>query len=209
MILAGLLTGSAQAQMKMGTIDLRKVFDGYWKTKQSDGTLKERAADMEKEHKNMLEDYKKAREDYQALVTSAADQAVSQDERDRRKRSAEEKLRYLKDQEDTITQYERTARQTLDEQRRRMRDTILGEIRTIVNAKSKAGAFSMVVDVAAESFNNTPVVLFTNNENDITDDVLKELNATAPADAGKAEPVKATESKPAEKKAEPAVEKKK
>ncbi len=184
-ILAGLLTGVAEAQVKIGTIDLRRVFDGYWKTKQSDGTLKERAADMEKEHKNMLDDYKKAREEYQQLVTSAADQAVAQEERDRRKRSAEEKLRYLKDQEETIAQYERQARQTLDEHRRRMRDTILGEIKTIVNARAKADGFTLVLDTAAESFNNTPVVMFSNNENDITEPVLKELNAAAPADVAK------------------------
>ncbi len=209
MILAGLLHGTAQAQVKMATIDLRKVFDGYWKTKQADVALKERAADMEKEHKNMLDDYKKAREDYQEMVTSAADQAVSQDEKDRRKKSAEDKLRSLKGQEETIGQYERQARQTLDDQRRRMRDTILGEIRTIVNAKAKSGTFSMVVDVAAESLNNTPVVLFTNNENDITEDVLKQLNTTAPADGvkpveAKAEPkpdaAKPDAAKPAEKK---------
>lgn len=182
-----LLTGTAAAQGRIATIDLRKVFDGYWKTKQADGSLKERAADMEKEHKNMLEDYKKARADYQELVTGAADQAVGQDERDRRKRSAEDKLKYLKEQEETIGQYERQARSTLDEQRRRIRDTILGEIRNIINAKAKTGNFTMVVDVAAESFNNTPVVLFTNNENDLTADVLAQLNATAPADMPKSD----------------------
>jgi len=188
-LVAALMAGvSASAQTKIATVDLRKVFDGYWKTKQADSALKERASDMEKEHKNMLDDYKKAREEYQTLVTNAADQAVSAEERDKRKRAAEDKLKYLKDQEDTITQYERQARNTLDEQRRRMRDNILGEIRTIINAKAKTGSFSLVVDVASESFNNTPVVLFTNNENDMTDDVLKQLNATAPADAGKTEP---------------------
>ena len=39
----------------------------------------------------------------------------------------------------------------------------------------------MVVDTAAESANATPVILYTNNESDITDDILKQLNLTAPA----------------------------
>jgi outer membrane protein len=199
LLLAGLLTGSACAQGRIATIDLRKVFDGYWKTKQADASLKDRAADMEKEHKNMLEDYKRAREDYQTLMTAASDQAVSSDERDRRKRTAEEKLKYLKDQEDTIVQYERQARSTLEEQKRRMRDTILEEIRTIINARAKSGSFSLVIDVAAESINNTPVILFTSGENDITADVLKQINATAPADTARPEP----------RREEPAAEKKK
>lgn len=190
-----LLTSSAMAQGKIGTIDLRKVFDGYWKTKQADAGLKERAADMEKEHKNMIEDLKKAEEDYRGILSSANDQAVSEEERDRRKKSAEEKLRYMEKQRETIGQYERQARTTLDEQRRRMRENILGEIRTVVNGKAKAGSFSMILDTAAESINNTPVVIYTTGENDITDDVLKELNATAPAGTDLSKPVTASPEK--------------
>jgi Skp family chaperone for outer membrane proteins len=190
-----LLTSSAMAQGKIGTIDLRKVFDGYWKTKQADAGLKERAADMEKEHKNMIEDLKRAEEDYRGILSSANDQAVSEEERDRRKKSAEEKLRYMEKQRETIGQYERQARTTLDEQRRRMRENILGEIRTVVNGKAKAGSFTMILDTAAESINNTPVVIYTTGENDITEDVLKELNATAPAGTDLTKPVTASPDK--------------
>jgi Skp family chaperone for outer membrane proteins len=150
---------------------------------------------MEKEHKNMIEDLKKAEEDYRGILSSANDQAVSEEERDRRKKSAEEKLRYMEKQRETIGQYERQARTTLDEQRRRMRENILGEIRTVVNGKAKAGSFNMILDTAAESINNTPVVIYTTGENDITEDVLKELNATAPAGTDLTKPVTASPDK--------------
>ncbi len=141
---------------------------------------------MEKEHKNMLDDYKKAKDDYQSLLADANNQALSSDERDRRKKSAEDKLKYLKDTEDTIGQYERQARSTLDEQRRRMRDNILGEIRNVLNALAKKDSYSLVMDTAAESANNTPIVLFSDNSSDLTDKVLSQLNAGAPADTGTA-----------------------
>lgn len=185
LLLISALGGSAVAQGRLATIDLRKVFDGYWKTKQADSALKDRAADMEKEYNNMREDLKKAREDYQALLNGANDQAVSSEERDKRKKAAEEKLKYLKQTDDSMTQYERQARATLDEQRKRMRDNILGEIRTVLNAKAKAANFSMVLDVSSESANNTPNILYSNNENDLTQDILSQLNAGAPVDAGK------------------------
>jgi len=188
LLMVFLLAGSsAWAQGRIATIDLRKVFDNYWKTKQADTTLKDRAGDMEKEHKNMLEDWKKAKDDYNALLASANDQAVSSDERDRKKKSAEEKLKYIKDTEETIVQYEKQARSTLDDQRRRMRENILGEIRTILTSKAKTGGYSLVIDSAAESFNNTPVVLFNTNENDLTDAILTQLNSSAPPDIPKAE----------------------
>src|SRR5260370_37205999 len=173
-------TSSSRAQGHVATIDLRKVFDNYWKTKQADAALKDRAADMEKEHKNMLDDWKKAKEDYQGLLGSANDQAVSTEEREKRKKSAEEKLKYIKETEDTIAQYERQARSTLDEQKKRMRDNILGEIRTAVNAKAKSSGFSLVFDTAAESANGTPIILFTSNDNDMTETILTHLNAGAP-----------------------------
>ena len=188
LLLAGLLSSTALAQNNIGTIDLRKVFDGYWKTKQADVGLKERAADMEKEHKNMVDDLKKGDDDYKQILASSNDQAVSAEERDKRKKTAESKLKYLTEQKETIVQYERQARTTLDEQRRRMRDNILGEIRTVVNAKSKTAGFALVLDTSAESMNNnTPAVLFSSGSHDITDDVLKQLNASAPPDVLKPE----------------------
>jgi Skp family chaperone for outer membrane proteins len=190
----------ALAQARLATIDLRKVFDGYWKTKQADGALKDRAADMEKEYNNMRDDLKKGREDYQALLNSANDQAVSSEEREKRKKNAEEKLRFLKQSEDSLIQYERQARATLDEQRKRMRDNILGEIRTVLNAKAKTANVSMVIDVSSESANNTPNVLYSNNENDMTQDILSQLNAGAPVDAGKADEKKDEKKKDEKKK---------
>jgi outer membrane protein len=179
-----MLCTGAFAQGKTATIDLRKVFDNYWKTKQADAALKDRAADMEKEHKNMLDDWKKAKDDYQALLADANNQALSADERDRRKKSAEDKFKFIKDTEDSIGQYERQARSTLDEQKRRMRDNILGEIRNVLNAIAKSDGFSMVIDIASESTNGTPIVLYNDNSNDLTDKVLAQLNAGAPADSG-------------------------
>jgi outer membrane protein len=187
LLLISLLSGSAWAQGRIATVDLRKVFDNYWKKKEAEAQLKDRQADMEKEDKNMLDDYKKMKDEYQSLVNSANDQAVSSEERDKRKKSAEDKLKQMKELEDTITQYERGARTRIGEQSQRMRSGILGDIRNVVSGKAKAGGFSLVIDTAAESINATPIVLYTNNENDLTDAVLLQLNATAPTETSKAD----------------------
>lgn len=187
LLLFCLLSGSAWAQTRIGTVDLRKVFDNYWKKKQAEAQLKDRQIDMEKEDKNMLEDYKKMKDDYQGLLTSANDQAVSPEERDKRKKAAEDKLKQMKDLEETVRQYETQARNTLLDQSQRTRSKILDEIRNVVSARAKAAGYALVIDTASESANATPVVLFTSNENDITDAIIKELNAIAPVDAPKVE----------------------
>jgi len=191
LLLVSLMSAPAWGQGRIATVDLRKVFDNYWKTKQADVALKDRAADIEKEHKSMLDDWKKAKDDYQTLLTEANNQTLSLEERDKRKKSAEDKFKQIKDSEDAITQYERQARTTLDEQKKRMRDSILEEIRTTVNGKAKAAGYALVFDTVAESANNTPVILYSNNENDITEAVLSQLNAGAPAETPKTDEQKA------------------
>ena len=181
LLIVGLFASSVaavQAQPKIGTVDLKKVFDGYFKTKQADTTLKERAGDFEKTRKGMLDDYQSLNERYKKELESANDQAVAVDEREKRKKTAENTLIEIKKVEQDVTSFDRQARTTLGEHQRRMRDNVLREIREVITAKAKAGNFTLIVDTAAESVNSTPIVLHTNGENDLTDDILKQLNAS-------------------------------
>jgi outer membrane protein len=210
LLLVSLLSGSACAQGRIATVELGKVFKNYWKTKQADAALKDRGDDIEKDHKNMLDDWKKAKDEYLTLLGEANNQTLSFEEREKRKKSAEDKLKQIKDSEEQITQYERQARTTLEEQKKRMRDSIIEEIRAAVNSKAKSAGYALVIDTGAESGNGnaaagipgTPVFLYANNENDITATVLSQLNAGAPAETPK------TEEKPAEKKDEKKKDKK-
>src|ERR1044071_1362574 len=179
---------SASGQNRITTINLQKVFEKYWKTKQAEGELKSRADDMEKENKNILSDFARAREDHQRLLSSANDQSISSDDRQKAKKSADEKLKYLQDTQDTILQYEKQARATLDEQKRRTIDKILVEIRSLVAEQAKTLGGAMVIDTSAESAGRTPIILYSaNNEDDITDKVIAALNATAPPEVARPE----------------------
>ena len=171
----------ASAQQKMATIDLRKVFDNYWRTKQADASLKDQAADLEKERKIMMDQFQKGDERYKKLVDGANDQALSSAERDKRKKDAENELLGLRDMEARIKQFDNTSRTTLGEKQRRMRDNILQEIRDTVKAAVKKSGHTLVIDTAAETVNGTPIVLFNANIDDLTDAVLAQLNINAPA----------------------------
>lgn len=174
---------STQAQVKIATLDLKRAFEEYHKTKTADAALKERAADLDRERKTLLEAYQKAKEEYEKILQGTNDQAVSADERDKRKKAAEGKLLDLRAKEQEITQFDREARTNLEEQQRRMRDKVLEEIRAVITAKAKAGGFTMVLDTSTVDPRQPPVVLYTNGENDLTTAVLDQLNATAPRNA--------------------------
>jgi Skp family chaperone for outer membrane proteins len=196
MVAGCFLAGPAMAQQKIATVDMRKVFDNYWKRKEGDAAIKDRAASMEKDWKAMVADFNKAKEEYQKLVDSANDQAVSTDERAKRKKAVEDKLKQLRTTEETVMQYEKTARETVARELERMRDSIVGEIRTVVNAKAQSGGYTLVIDSAAESANRVPILLYTNDkDNDLTESILAQLNAAAPTNLRSSETPKPAGSK--------------
>lgn len=172
---------SQGAELKLAVINLKTVFDGYWKTKQSDATVKERQTEFEKERKKMVDDYQKANEEYRKLAESANDPAVAADERDKRKKTAESKLLEIKEIEGSVATFERQFRSQITDQIKRMRDNILRDIREEITKRSKSEGYTLVLDTAGESVNQTPLVIYQAGLPDITNDVLTAVNKDAPA----------------------------
>jgi Skp family chaperone for outer membrane proteins len=175
MFLMALLAGTTFGQTRIGTIDLKKTFDTYWKRKEALSTLNEEKNDLEKDLKNMVDDAKKAREAYQKLLSDASDSAISSDEREKRKKLAEDKFKQVREKEDDATRFQRDAAARLDERQKRFTDTLVNEIRSVISVVAKGHGFAQVLDVSS------PTVLYTTGESDITDEVIKQLNANAPA----------------------------
>jgi outer membrane protein len=168
---------SAQADPKFATVSLSKLFDNYWKTKQADAALQDQQAEMKKSESEFEDSWKKTNQEYQKLRDSASDQAVSAEERDKRKRDAEGKLKDLKEIENSISQFQRQATATLTEKKSRMTKNILDEIKLAIAGKAKAGGYALVFD--ADS------LAYASGETDISSDVLAQLNAGAPAELAK------------------------
>jgi Skp family chaperone for outer membrane proteins len=171
---------ASAADQKVGTVDLGKVFDKYYKTIQSTASIKLEAADMEKERKQMVDSAERHKVEWQKLIDKANDQAVSSEERDKSKRAAEQKYIELENDKQSITEFERVASSRLREKELQRRDDIVKEIRQILNADAKAAGYTLVLDVSGQSQNMVPVVLYNTGSNDLTDVLIKELNSTAP-----------------------------
>ncbi len=176
-LLLAFSTGSAFAQSKVATVNMDKVLKSYWKTKQAEDAIQERSAQLDKDDRGMKDDFKKGSDEYQKLLEQANDQAISDDERDKRKQAAAAKLKQLQDSKNAIDQYERQAQVTLSEQRQRMEQNLFQDIQKAVGDKAKAGGYSLVVNTSVET-----IVIYAGNDNDLTDGVIKQLNAGAPID---------------------------
>jgi Skp family chaperone for outer membrane proteins len=179
-LLLALFVSSALGQTKVATVDLSQIFDNYWKTKQAQAAVLDLANQLTKDDNKYKDDLKKATDDYQA---------ISADERARRKQAAAEKLKQVEERRTAIDLSERQAQATLNQQRQHMSEKIRADIQAAVNAKAKAGGYAIVLNTAPEGISigsaNMSVpssVVFSISEVDLTTVVLKQLNAGAPID---------------------------
>jgi Skp family chaperone for outer membrane proteins len=170
----GLLTVSAHAQGRLATVDMQKIFKDYWMTKQSQATLQDRAKELDKTKQDLVDSWKKAKEDSAKLLAAANDQAVTAAEREKRSAAAQTKLKDIADMETNIKSFDAQAQTTLDEMRRRLTDNIFTEIRKAVTEKAKKVGYAMVFDTTA--------MIYNSGENDITSTIIADLNEKAPVE---------------------------
>jgi len=177
-LLLAVLSVPALAQSKIATVDMGKLFKGYWKTRQAEVALNKRVADLQKEIRDMADGLDKAQADYNQLLDQANDQALSAEERAKRRQAAADKLKEINNSKTAIDQFNRQAQSQVLDQRQRMTANLVAEIQKAVGDKAKADGYTLVVNSAV-----TEAVVYSSGD-DLTDAVLKQLNAGAPIDLG-------------------------
>ena len=175
-VLATVAAASA-ADSKVATVDMKKLFNGYWKTKQATAALDSRKTELRKEIKDMADGLEKNQADYKQLLDQINDPALSADERDKRKQAAADKAKDITGARTAIEQFQRQAESQLADQSQRMSGNLVTEIQKAVADKAKAGGFTVVLNSSS-----TEVVVFASDANDITTGVLGQLNAGQPID---------------------------
>jgi outer membrane protein len=170
------------ATNRIATVDLKKVFDKYYKLDQARKAFEKEADDMDKEFKNLETEAAQAEDDYKKLKSAEDDTMISDTEKAARKAKADAKQDEVKSYQSELATYQQQAKDTLSLHQQRMMDLLMQDIQNAINAKAKSAGFFMVVDTSARVANgaNTSVVLYSSGENDITDEILKQLNAAAP-----------------------------
>ena len=157
--------GTAHAQQKIATVKMRELFENYAKARENDAAFKKKMSGVAGEAKAKRETFQKGKEELAKFAGNVNDPA------------AQAKLKELKEMEQGILQFENKARQEADEESRKIRKELLDEMRKVIDAKAKAGGYALVLNASAENAVGLPDVPYSSGENDITKDVLTELNA--------------------------------
>lgn len=170
-------TASAQT-VKIGTVDMKRVFESYYKTKDAESKINEKRNAAKKELEDRMEVAKKALDEVKKLDEDIQKPELSASAKAEKTRIRNEKANDLQAMDREIREFQQTQEKQLNELSVRMRAGIVDDINKIVESRVKAENYDIVFDKSGPSLNGVPIVMFSRDNYDFTSDVVTLLNKT-------------------------------
>jgi outer membrane protein len=186
LMLAFPLAAFAQGTLKIGTVDMQRAFKEYNKTKDAEVKINDAKNAARKEYDDRAEDYKKALDEINNLNKQLESPALSADKKTQTAKDRDDKIAKIKNMEREISEFRQTRERQLQEQLMRMREGIVKEITDVVMEKVKANNLDLVFDKSGMSINGVPVLMYSHDNVDFTNDVIAVLNKAGRATGGTA-----------------------
>lgn len=176
-------TGTASAELKIGSVDMKKIFESYWRTKEAETKMSETRATLKRDLDERNEKRKELQDKIEKLNDEVRKPELSKDKAQTKMKEREEKIAEWQNMMRELQQYQAEKEKQLADQTLRIRNGLVEEIRKIVDEKVKAASYDLVFDTSGNSINNVPVVMYAKESYDFTKEVIEKLNADRPKSA--------------------------
>jgi outer membrane protein len=183
-VIAVLGATPAFAQMKVGIVDMNKVFTSYYKTKDAEARLNDARAQAKTDLDGRLETLKTNMEEINKLEADATKPELAADKKQIAIKTRDEKIAEVRTLDREIAEFRQTRERQLQEQFVRMRGDIVQDIMKVVDGRVKSEGFDLVFDKSGQGISQVPVVLYSAASMDFSDSVITELNKNAPKKTG-------------------------
>ena len=170
------LVSSAQAEVKVGTIDMKLVFDSYSKTKEAEGKINEARGQAKKELDDRLASFNKAQEEARKLNEEANKPELAENAKAEKAKVLNEKLQALGTMQREVQEFQQTRERQLSEQSVRSRNALLEDINKVIAEKIKGSAYDIVIDKSGQSLNAVGILVYSRDSFDFTADIIAEIN---------------------------------
>ena len=172
---------SAGAQdLKVGIVDMTRVFQEYHKTQDAEKKVNDGKAIAKKELDERNARYKQLIERYQNFAKDLKDTNMSEELRAETQAKAQEVASEARSLEREKKEFAERRQRQLLEQVERMRKAILEEIRELVQDMAKTKNYDLVFDKSGLGNRGIPFLLHSKDGVDFSDEVIAKLNANAP-----------------------------
>ena len=173
----------ASADLKIATVDLGKAFDQYYKTKEAAARLKEKQEEAQKEIQDKVTDYQHISDEVAKLDAQSKDQTLSPEARADKAKARDQRGADMQAAGRSIEEFKTERGNELKDEYVRRRKEVVDQITKVIDDYSGPQGFDLVLDKSSASVTSgVPFVLYNSNKLiDITPDIVKKLNADAPA----------------------------
>jgi outer membrane protein len=178
-------TGLANAQVKIGTVDMNRVFSDYYKTKEAQTKYSEAEKAANDDLNGRVETLKKQMQEISQVNSDLQKQGLSKEELDAKTKEIQPKIEAARALDKEIADFRASKQKALQDQFLRMRKDIVDDIMKTVGDTVKSKGFDIVFDKSGLSAGAVPVVLYSRDDMDFSADVTAALNKNAPAKAAK------------------------
>jgi len=165
----------AQAQMKIGVLDMNRIFTSYHKTKDAEAKLNEARTSAKNELDKKIETLKAQMNEVNDLDAEAKKAGLSDEARKAAEKKRDDKVQDVRELDRQIGEFRQAQEKQLQEQYMRMRKDILDDIMKIVDSKVTAAAYDLVLDKSGLSMGQVPVVIHARDTIDFTKDIIDSL----------------------------------
>jgi len=170
----------ANAQVKFGTVDMNRVFSEYYKTKNAQTKYADAEKAANDDLNGRVETLKKSMQEISAINSDLEKTDLTKDVREAKLKDQQSKVAAARAMDREIADFRSAKQKTLQDQFLRMRKDIVDDIMKTVNDLVKAKGYDIVFDKSGLSAGAVPVVLFSRDDLDFSQDVITSLNKNAP-----------------------------
>ncbi len=171
---------AAHAQ-KIATVDMNKIFQGYYKTKDAENKINDARESAKKDLDERMESHKGMLDEINQLNKDIDNPALSQQAKSDRQKKREDKINQVRQLEQEIQEFKNSRERQLQEQAVRMRNQIVEEIMKVITDRVKEDKYDLVFDKSGQSTSGVQVLLYSQDGMDFSDKVITALNKTRPA----------------------------
>lgn len=180
-LLLTLVASVAAAETKIVTVNIARLFEGYYKTAERMAQIESLNEQAIAEAENRQRRFEQQIGEFQEMQEDLENPMLSDSAREAAEGELQRKLEELRQIQFENQQWEQQTTQQLNQRMMAIQQELLNEIRDVVDVIARDEGARVILDSSDIGGRGIPTVLWADPRLDITDTVLRELNRNAPS----------------------------
>lgn len=176
-LLALLLSAASLLAQKVAYVNMETVFNGYYKTVSENIRFEEERQNFFTGMEVLQSEFDSTRKEFLDAVNKARNDLLGEDTQREAAQKAEALRARLEQKQEEIGRYQQQARSEISERQQKTTTRLLQELQTQLEKYAAEMGYEMVYEVSGRTLNQVPVLLVYPKDKEITEAMVKLVNA--------------------------------